>query len=519
MATKRQHVKVGRRSVEISNLDKLMYPGHRFTKARVIDYYIRIAPYLLPHLKNRPVTMKRFPEGVFGEFFYEKDAPNFTPTWVKTFPVPRRGGSQTVGQTDIRYILINDLPTLVWVANLANLEIHPFLHRVPKIDQPTAVAFDCDPGEGADVLTCARVALMLRDLLRELKLESYVKVSGSKGLQLYVPLNSKITYDVTQPFAKAVAELLAEREPKIIVSEMPKAYRTKKVFIDWSQNDDYKTTVSVYSLRAKIYKPFVSLPVDWDELELALKKKDGERLYFDPDEALKRVEKVGDLWADVNTLVQKLPSAFPSYLKKTPAKSFAPTPALEPYARKRDFTKTSEPKPARQRSKQGSQRRFVVQKHAASHLHYDFRLEMHGVLKSWAVPKGPSVKEDEARLAMATEDHPIEYLDFEGVIPKGQYGGGTVMVWDIGTYNLIEGNYYKGFVRVYLNGSKLKGEWTVERIRDDKRNAWQLRKTGGNTRAISAKRDDQSALTGRTMKQIGEARDKTWQSHRSSGLR
>lgn len=506
---KKQSVKVGGRSVEISNLEKLMYPGHSFTKAKVIDYYIRIAPYLLPHLKNRPVTMKRFPEGVFGEFFYEKDAPNFTPSWVKTFPVPRR----VSGQADIRYILINDLPTLVWVANLANLEIHPFLHRAPKIDQPTAVAFDCDPGEGADVLTCARVALMLHDLLRDLNLESYPKVSGSKGLQVYVPLNSKITYDITQPFAKAVAELLAEREPKLIVSEMAKARRTKKVFIDWSQNDDYKTTVSVYSLRAKIYKPFVSMPVSWDELKIALKKNDAERLYFEPEAALKRVEKLGDLFAGLNTLVQKLPSGFTSYLKKNTRRSRPASPDLETYSKKRDFSKTSEPAP-RQRSKQGSQRRFVVQKHAASHLHYDFRLEMHGVLKSWAVPKGPSVKEDEARLAMPTEDHPIDYLDFEGVIPKGQYGGGTVMVWDIGTYNLVEGNYYKGFLKVFLNGSKLKGEWTLDRMRDDKRNAWHLRKTSGNTRAISAKRDDQSALTGRTMQEISKARDKTWQSNR-----
>jgi len=245
-----------------------------------------------------------------------------------------------------------------------------------------------------------------------------------------------------------------------------------------------------------------------------LKKSDAERLYFEPEAALKRVEKLGDLFADINTLVQKLPSGFTSYLKKSTTRSRPASPDLDTYSNKRDFSKTSEPTPSRQRSRQGSQRRFVVQKHAASHLHYDFRLEMHGVLKSWAVPKGPSVKEDEPRLAMPTEDHPIEYLDFEGVIPKGQYGGGTVMVWDIGTYNLVEGNYYKGFLKVFLDGSKLKGEWTLDRMRDDKRNAWHLRKTSGNTRAISSKRDDQSALTGRTMKEIGEARDKTWQSNR-----
>ena len=509
MARERQNIRVGNRSIEISNLDKMMYPGHRFTKAKVIDYYISIAPYLLRHLKNRPVTMKRFPEGVFGEFFYEKDAPTFTPSWVKTFPVPRRVGNQP----DIRYVIINDLPTLVWVANLANLEIHPFLHRVPKINQPTAIAFDCDPGEGADVVTCARVALRLCDLLRELNLESCAKVSGSKGLQVYVPLNSKVTYDLTQPFAKTVAELMAEREPQLVVAKMPKVFRTKKVFIDWSQNDDYKTTVSVYSLRAKMYKPFVSLPVTWDELAAAVKKNDPERLYFEPEQAVKRVEKIGDLFAPVNTLVQKLPADFTSYLMKRTRETRAP--ALETYARKRDFTKTAEPGPAsRQRSRQGSQRRFVVQKHAASHLHYDFRLEMHGALKSWAIPKGPSVEKDEARLAMPTEDHPLDYLEFEGIIPKGQYGGGTVMVWDIGTYNLIEGNYYKGFLRFFLRGSKLKGEWTLERIRDDKRNAWQLRKANGNTRPISKKRDDQSAVTGRTMKEIAEARDRQWQSNR-----
>jgi len=172
------------------------------------------------------------------------------------------------------------------------------------------------------------------------------------------------------------------------------------------------------------------------------------------------------------------------------------TTKLAEYRRKRDFTRTAEPRGTTRRKAQALA--YVIQKHAASHLHYDFRLEMHGVLKSWAVPKGPSVKEDEARLAMATEDHPIEYLDFEGVIPKGQYGGGTVMVWDIGTYNLIEGNYYKGFVRVYLNGSKLKGEWTIKRIIDgkderDKRDKWQLIKTDRNTRAVSEKRDDESA--------------------------
>lgn len=508
--SKKQQVEIDGRTIQLSNLEKVLYPGGRVTKAEVIDYYIRISKYLLPHLKNRPVTLKRFPEGVHGEFFYEKDAPAFTPDWVRTFPVPRK---ESVGP-DIRYILIDDVATLVWLANLANLEIHPFLHRVPHINRPSSMVFDCDPGEGADVLSCARVALILRDVLAELGLDSFVKVSGSKGLQVYVPLNTAVTYEQTQPLAKALAELLAQREPKLIVSQMAKAVRKKKVFIDWSQNADFKTTIGVYSLRAKTHRPYVSLPLTWDELGSALKQNDAKRLYFRPEEALARVETVGDLFAPVLTKRQKLPREIVRSLE--PRASVQVPATLKTYEQKRNFRKTAEPPPrAVSRSKQGSRRRFVVQKHAASHLHYDFRLEMHGVLKSWAIPKGPPFKEDERRLAMPTEDHPIDYLDFEGIIPKGQYGGGTVMVWDIGTYELLEGNYYRGFLRVYLNGSKMKGEWTLTQVRAAERGGWRIEKSGGNTRALSKKRDDTSALTGRSMMEIRTAADRQWQSNRS----
>jgi bifunctional non-homologous end joining protein LigD len=513
MARKTEELTVGRRRITLSNLDKLFYPGGKFTKVKVIDYYAGISKYLLPHLKDHPVTLKRFPEGVFGEFFYEKDAPAFTPAWVKTVPVPRR---ETPGP-DIRYILINDLPTLVWVANLATLEIHPFLHRATQLNRPTAIVFDCDPGEGSNILGCARVALMLREVLRDLGLDTYVKVSGSKGLQVYVPLNSAVTYEQTQPLAQGIAQLLAEREPKLIVWQMPKHLRTKKVFIDWSQNAEFKTTVSVYSLRAKTHRPYVSLPVHWDELSDALQKNDARALFFTPEQAIERVKEVGDLFKPVLKQVQRLPLELRRYFEQQKSKR---SESLQTYAAKRDFRKTAEPKPgAPKRSKQGSRRRFVIQKHAASHLHYDFRLEMHDVLKSWSVPKGPPFTKDERRLAMPTEDHPIEYLDFEGVIPKGQYGGGTVMVWDIGTYDLMEGNYYKGILRFYLNGTKLKGEWTIKRFTDgkderDNRDKWHLIKTGQNTRPVSKKRDDESALTKRTMAQIASAADAVWQSNR-----
>jgi bifunctional non-homologous end joining protein LigD len=244
-------------------------------------------------------------------------------------------------------------------------------------------------------------------------------------------------------------------------------------------------------------------------------------LFFTPAEAIERVKKLGDLFKPVLTKVQKFPAHLRHYFEQQRVERARRTDALKTYAAKRDFRKTAEPKPAvPRRSGQGSRRRFVVQKHAASHLHYDFRLEMHEVLKSWSVPKGPPFKKDERRLAMPTEDHPIDYLDFEGIIPKGQYGGGTVMVWDIGTYELMEGNYYKGFLRFYLNGDKLKGEWTLKRFaaakdESDPRDKWHLIKTDHNTRVISKARDDQSALTKRTMREIATAADAIWQSNRA----
>ncbi len=498
-AAKKQQLEIEGRQVPVSNLDKVLYPAAHFTKGQVIDYYVQVAPYILPHLHNRPLTMKRFPDGVRGEAFYEKDAPKFTPAWVETTPVPRKYGG-----TDIRYILANDLPTLVWLANLASLELHPFLHLASDLQRPTSVVFDLDPGEGMGVLDCARVAFLMRDMLRDLGLESFPKVSGSKGIQMYVPLNTDTDYGATRAFAHAIAQLMEQREPKLVVSEMPKHLRIGKIFIDWSQNSDFKTTVGVYSMRAKADRPFISLPVDWDELDAALKTKDKDRLYWSPKDALARLAERGDLFAPVLKLKQKLPGA------TEPA-------SLETYNKKRDFTKTAEPPPrVPKRSHQGSRRRFVIQKHAASHLHYDFRLEMHDVLKSWAVPKGVPLKLDERRLAMPTEDHPMDYLEFEGVIPKGQYGGGTVMVWDIGTYELIEGNYFKGYLKFYLDGAKLKGEWTLSRKRekDQERDVWFLAKSEKPMRALSIKRENTSAVSGKTMEQIAADPEATWHSNR-----
>lgn len=500
--------------IEITNTDKVLYSGGRFTKAQVIDYYRRIAPVLLPHFRNRPVTLKRFPDGVHGDFFYEKDAPTFTPKWIKTFPVPRHEGGPP-----INYILINDVETLVWCANIAAVELHPFLHRVPKIETPTAVVFDLDPGEGVDLLGCAEVALLLRELLAPLRLKCFAKVSGSKGMQVYVPLNSETTYEATQSFARAVAELLERQHPDQIVADMAKNLRLGKVFIDWSQNADHKTTVGVYSLRAKRNRPFVSVPVKWSELERSLKTKSADSLFWTADQALLRVKKVGDLFALILKLKQKLPEAFGNSERKSMARRSVPP--LAEYGRKRHFNKTAEPKPNfPRRSRQGGRRRFVVQKHAASQLHYDFRLEMHDVLKSWAVPRGLPLQLNERHSAFATEDHPIDYLSFEGIIPEGEYGGGTVMVWDIGSYDIVDGNYWKGALTVFLQGKKLRGEWKLQRTESENgKTRWLLTKSGQNEKRIPAKQLDRSALTGRTMEQIAQEKSAVWQRHDGADAR
>lgn len=519
--------------VSFSNVDKLYFPSG-FTKGDMLRYYIEVAPYMLPHLKDRPVTLIRFPDGVRGGSFYEKNAPKHAPDWITTFRVPRHRH-----EGFINYILVNDVETLAWCANLGAIEFHPFLHRVPKIEEPTHIAFDLDPGEGADIFTCIDVGLILKEVFDGLGLESHPKVTGSKGLQIYLPLNTPATYAATQPFAKTVAELLAQRHPDLIVSAMSKALRRGKVMIDWSQNAQSKTTVCVYAMRGKHDQPFISMPLTWTELKQAQKSSDRDALFFTPDEALRRLQKRGDIFAPVLTTRQRLPDAFqqlqsrrgrrgirgeetvvaaegssPSVRKPAAA---ATRQALSRYAAKRDFTKTAEPgvAPAAEVSS-GEKRRFVIQKHAASHLHYDFRLEMDGTLKSWAVPKGPPYELGVKRAAFEVEDHPIGYLEFEGTIPKGQYGGGTVMVWDIGTYELIRGSHEKGDLKLRLHGRKLKGEWHLFRIKSDlAKPMWLLAKSGTPAKPVSARQDDSSVLTRRSMARIAADNDAEWQSHRA----
>ena len=294
MAATRVEVEVEGRRLSLSNLDKVMYPAVGFTKGQVIDYYTRIAPAVLPHLRNRPLTLKRYPNGVDSQYFYEKRCPSHAPDWVRSEEA-----------SGINFCICDDLPTLVWLANLADLELHPSLSLVDDINRPTVMAFDLDPGQPAGLRECCEVALILREALGRLGLESFAKTSGSKGIQVYVPLNSdEVDYDGgTKALSNALARHLEAEHPKLIVSSQKKELRRGKVLIDWSQNDEHKTTVCVYSLRAR-ERPTVSTPLDWAEVEAG----DPDALVFETDDVLARVAERGDLFAPVAELRQELPA-------------------------------------------------------------------------------------------------------------------------------------------------------------------------------------------------------------------
>ncbi len=304
--TTKRHVEIevqGRR-LRLSNREKVLYPDAGFTKGELIDYYAAVAPFLLPHLAGRPVTLKRYPDGVAEQYFYEKRCPTHRPEWVKTAPV--WSGRQ---EGTIDYCLIEDLPTLIWVANLAAIELHPSLARAGAQQTPTTLVFDLDPGEPAGLRECCRVALSIREIFDAFELRSLVKSSGLKGLQVYVPLNAGASYEQTKPFARAVAALLEKQHPKLVVSRMTKSLRAGRVLIDWSQNDPHKTTVSVYSPRASAI-PLISTPLDWEEVARGSRRRRGGReqpLSLAPKELLRRVEHDGDLFAGVLGTVQSLP--------------------------------------------------------------------------------------------------------------------------------------------------------------------------------------------------------------------
>jgi bifunctional non-homologous end joining protein LigD len=297
MSPKRNDVEIDGRRLRLSNLDKVLYPEAGFTKAQVVDYYARIGPVMVPHLADRPVTLVRWPDGVDSQSFFEKRCPSHAPDWMRKAPIAE----------DLTACVLDDIPSLVWAANMAALELHTPQARVPSPDRPDSMVFDLDPGPGTTVLDCCRVGLALRDLLGDLGLECVVKTSGSKGLHLAVPLHTNVTDDDTKGFARALGQILAKREPDRITVIMKRDVRHGKVFVDWSQNDRHKTTVCAYSLRGRA-RPTVSTPISWDEVTDALDRNDPDGLTFDAPEVVERVARLGDLYQANLELEQELPA-------------------------------------------------------------------------------------------------------------------------------------------------------------------------------------------------------------------
>lgn len=448
--------------VKFSNLAKVLYPSLGVTKYQVIQYYLKVAPLMLDFLLNRAITMYRFPDGIDKEGFYEKDAPKGTPFWVKTI----RRYSETA-KRDIEYVVCNDVVTLAWLANLATLEINIPLSRIDAGNKPDLVLFDIDPEPPADVEDATHVALLLKERLDLLGLESYVKTSGKKGLHVVVPVVPMYTFTQTRAFVHQMGKLLAG-ESDLIVSELSQTKLRGKVFVDYTQNTHFKTMICPYGLRAD-QNATVSTPLEWHELEKGVHPQ-SFNIFSVP-------KRESHPWKDLFQHKQTLDFDY-TVQKKTQTTYQQEKQnlqnALQEYVKKRDLTKTGEPIGTGAKDI-GSV--FVVQEHHARRLHYDFRVAKDGVLKSWAVPKGIPQEPGTRRLAVQTEDHPVEYSEFEGVIPEGQYGAGIVKLWDRGFYEVKLWTEDK--IEFRLNGTKLSGMYALIRpkkssLKPQKQNQWLL---------------------------------------------
>lgn len=421
-------VTIDGRRLALTNLDKVLYPATGTTKRDVLAYYADIAEVLIPHAANRPATRKRWVDGVGtpekpGQVFFQKNLDESTPSWVKRRSIEHKDHTN-------EYPLVNDRATLIWLAQIAALEIHVPQWRFGRTGNqknPDRLVLDLDPGDGVGLAECAEVARLARAILTGIGLEPMPVTSGSKGIHLYAALDGKQTSDEVSAVAHELARGLEADHPDLIVSEMKKALRTGKVFVDWSQNNASKTMVTPYSLRGRFH-PMVAAPRTWRELA----SKSVAQL--DYKEVLRRVKQRGDPLAE-------LTSGHLSSLEPTRARmgGFTPTAAsvdrLERYRSMRDARKTPEPVLATRAARSDGQS-FVIQEHHARRLHYDFRLEHDGVLVSWALPKGVPTQSKANHLAVQTEDHPLEYETFEGTIPDGEYGAGEVTIWDTGHYEL-----------------------------------------------------------------------------------
>ena len=436
-------VLVGDRRLALTNLDKVLYPETGTTKGQVVAYYQRIAPWMIPHVTGRPMTRKRWADGVDGPVFFEKNLPQSAPDWIRHHPIHHE-------HRDTEYPVVDDLPTLVWMAQQAALELHvPQWRFGPRGRQqhPDRLVLDLDPGEGVGLPECVEVAVAARSVLQGMGLEPYPVTSGSKGIHLYAALDGRSTAQQVSEVAHELARALEQDMPDLVLSSMSRAERTGKVFVDWSQNNGNKTTIAPYSLRGRS-RPTVAAPRTWKELtERGLAQ-------LTLDEVLERVQDHNDLLHPVASAslavgradagrwdgdrTQEANERERRERETAAAASGGPeADRLSTYRAKRDASRTPEPVPqAAPTVRTDGQPTFVIQEHHATRDHYDFRLEHDGVLVSWALPKGEPVDPGKNHLAVQTEDHPLEYGGFQGTIPAGEYGGGTVTIWDDGTYEL-----------------------------------------------------------------------------------
>ncbi|UYP19755.1 ATP-dependent DNA ligase [Rhodococcus sp. Z13] len=421
--------------ITLTNLDKVLYPATGTTKGELVEYYEAVAEVMLPHVAGRPGTRKRWPDGIGGESFFEKNLPDHAPAWLDRRTVRHRERSVT-------YPLFDSVGGLVWLGQQAALELHVPQWRFDG-DEPgpaTRIVFDLDPGPGVGLAECAEVARYVRDTVAELGWTAYPVTSGSKGLHLYVPLDRMLSTSGASKVARQVARNLETTHPDLVTATMAKAERGGRVFVDWSQNNGSKTTVAPYSLRGRD-RPWVAAPRDWDELD------DPGLAQLDFREVLDRIEEFGDLLAGLD-----------------PPLGSRNADALAEYRGKRSASRTPEPVPDRV-APEGPGNRFVIQEHHARRLHYDLRLERDGVLASWAVPKNLPDSTGRNNLAVRTEDHPIEYLTFHGTIPKGEYGAGSMTIWDTGTYDTEK--WRDDEVIVFFHGERVEGRYALIRTGKD----------------------------------------------------
>ncbi len=450
MAKKSQWTQVGKRKIELTNLEKILFPDDEVSKAEVIAYYLNIAPTLLNHIKGRALTLIRFPEGVGGESFYQKNRPQYAPDWLEFV---------TLGKEVKDYIIATEPASLVWLANSAALELHQLHSRKPTYDCPDYMVFDLDPPEGYNFKSLIPIALDLKSHIESYGYTPFVKTTGGKGIHICCPLEPRWDFSTVFDAAQLIAQPFVEQNPNDTTLHIKKDARKGRILIDIYRIRSGQSIVSPYSLRGRIGAP-VSMPLSWDELT----KIDNPKV-FNIRNALDKVLKDGDAWEGMDAYAVELHTHRPakkSKAKKMPISEKHKSPEqLETYSKKRDFEKTPEPKAV---VIDTSGNNFVVHRHHASHLHYDLRLEQNGVLRSWAVPRGlppyPGVK----RLAVQTEDHPMEYLTFDGKIPKGQYGAGEMWVYATGKYQITkekkDGFYFR------LNSKEITGEYRIHKTKE-----------------------------------------------------